>query len=1089
MKNCTLIGIIVWTGCIYALGIYLFTKGFLLNRFVIERASECDTDLKHVQNDDHGHAGCWMHARYKRAVVLIIDALRYDFIKHNATIRNDAASPPYANKLKHVTHLLKKFPRNSRLYKFVADPPTTTMQRLKGMTTGSLPTFVDAGSNFASTEITEDNFVDQLAKNGKKITFMGDDTWMGLFPNRFRKAYHFPSFNVKDLHTIDDGILRHLMPEMKMNDWDVLVAHFLGVDHCGHRYGPNHPAMAEKLSQMNQVIRNVTKQMDADTILFVMGDHGMTRSGDHGGDSVDEVDAGLFIYSPSKIAEMPGKLDDENTVSQLDFVPTFSLLMGIPIPFSNLGSVIPELFTHCPWWQTESNPLRRVYHSIKATHINAHQVKNYLDAYMQAASDFPARKYAELSKLFTKTESDLQNTLTKLVSVGDNAELRAVLERIRGNHKRFLSETKTTCQGIWAKFDLSAIVLGIFVICIAIAYGAVMSRLTLEEIGDRGLLYWACTVACLAYTLIFYTLRENRVLAIAFAAIGACVGIFALVIYKVISQGGRVPPTKKSKSSIKDTMKSWSSSLLENYNSVIASVCFIGYCVTMSSNSFVVNEDVALQYLLQTLIWCLFWANLHSLKVENKAGREMSQRKPIKSFRFEIGRVITSVEFRLLTVAIAFSILLRLSLVFRACREEQWTCEPTNFLQALSSIPPDASIRNWRYFLSVACLASAPFFFVKWLKHHGNLNGTSPAVLCVKYVMPIMAVCICFYWAQQALPQKLIDQLPAWNQVLLPRLVFFLFVSSVVICAVKPLTIFTLGNQEKTLPMFPSSSVGSIIPQVYNHMKSNWQTYLSSSGGDTEKPPLVYGLATVYSGGCLVILLAVTLLLALLLKDGLVPGIIIAVFCMFLLLELHAAKSVTTKPNDGCIPTYTIVMWIFLSTFYFFATGHQAVIPTLQWDAAFVGFHGDHSNTVLPGLLILMNTFASQVLFTVGLPLVIFWPYFRGHWVQGETGEKSGEFALCENPDIFKLSILRLFLVYLSLHGIQLLCTMGAAGLHRRHLMVWKIFAPRFIFEAVSFLVVFFICCFILLFVMRLDKAVSNWATALWKKQNKDFSC
>lgn len=40
------------------------------------------------------------------------------------------------------------------------------------------------------------------------------------------------------------------------NDWDVLVAHFLGVDHCGHRFGPDHPAMADKLIQMDGVIRS-----------------------------------------------------------------------------------------------------------------------------------------------------------------------------------------------------------------------------------------------------------------------------------------------------------------------------------------------------------------------------------------------------------------------------------------------------------------------------------------------------------------------------------------------------------------------------------------------------------------------------------------------------------------------------------------------------------------------------------------------------------------------------------------------------------------------------------------------------------------
>ena len=31
---------------------------------------------------------------------------------------------------------------------------------------------------------------------------MGDDTWLQVFPNHFHEAHPFPSFNVKDLHTI-----------------------------------------------------------------------------------------------------------------------------------------------------------------------------------------------------------------------------------------------------------------------------------------------------------------------------------------------------------------------------------------------------------------------------------------------------------------------------------------------------------------------------------------------------------------------------------------------------------------------------------------------------------------------------------------------------------------------------------------------------------------------------------------------------------------------------------------------------------------------------------------------------------------------
>jgi phosphatidylinositol glycan class O len=110
--------------------------------------------------------------------------------------------------------------------------------------------------------------------------------------------------------------------------------------------------------------------MPDDCVLFVMGDHGMTMSGDHGGDSHDEVSifqiwwkqtfsaillnlggfyfefqisAALFVYS--KRLQFPSLLSNETiTVNQVDLVPTFSLLMGIPIPFSNLGRVIQGLW-------------------------------------------------------------------------------------------------------------------------------------------------------------------------------------------------------------------------------------------------------------------------------------------------------------------------------------------------------------------------------------------------------------------------------------------------------------------------------------------------------------------------------------------------------------------------------------------------------------------------------------------------------------------------------------------------------------------------------------------------------------------------
>uniref|UniRef100_A0A674J594 Uncharacterized protein n=1 Tax=Terrapene triunguis TaxID=2587831 RepID=A0A674J594_9SAUR len=106
---------------------------------------------------------CWMPQRVPKAVLLIIDALTFEFARFDPA---KAQPRPYENKLGFLHQLAGSQPRHARLYRFRADPPTTTMQRIKGITTGSLPTFIDVGSNFASYAIEEDNLLGQLVQNG-----------------------------------------------------------------------------------------------------------------------------------------------------------------------------------------------------------------------------------------------------------------------------------------------------------------------------------------------------------------------------------------------------------------------------------------------------------------------------------------------------------------------------------------------------------------------------------------------------------------------------------------------------------------------------------------------------------------------------------------------------------------------------------------------------------------------------------------------------------------------------------------------------------------------------------------------------------
>ena len=233
--------------------------------------------------------------------------------------------------------------------------------------------------------------------------------------------------------------------------WGLIVAHMLGVDHVGHRFGPAHSRMAAKLSEVDADIARLIEYVDAvaeeladdrddqrnnmadkslmggwrrthcprvlsedtstrsagrarakhgRTLLLVMGDHGMTGGGNHGGGSAEETHAGLWAYSSVPLQGLRTKhahkhrywehesethresgsghvdcelgicehQDDGHTVnianydshakkppiprsatdaalevSQIDIVPTLSLLLGLPVPFGSLGKPIADL--------------------------------------------------------------------------------------------------------------------------------------------------------------------------------------------------------------------------------------------------------------------------------------------------------------------------------------------------------------------------------------------------------------------------------------------------------------------------------------------------------------------------------------------------------------------------------------------------------------------------------------------------------------------------------------------------------------------------------------------------------------------------
>lgn len=244
------LSLLIFLSLCHVIGILLFCKGFLLKRVVVAEYAKCSgtsSPLSELLPTCSNHS-----RRYRRVAWLLVDALRYDFVEYEASLQR---APAFRNKMAFVRDLLREAPAHAKLFRFIADPPTTTMQRLKALTTGGLPTFIDISSNFNSYEILEDSLIYQAFVNGRNVTFMGDDTWLALYPNMLTKVFGFPSLNVKDIHTVDNGVIKHLFTELGLEDADLIIGHFLGVDHIGHTYGPSHWTMADKLIQMDNIIK------------------------------------------------------------------------------------------------------------------------------------------------------------------------------------------------------------------------------------------------------------------------------------------------------------------------------------------------------------------------------------------------------------------------------------------------------------------------------------------------------------------------------------------------------------------------------------------------------------------------------------------------------------------------------------------------------------------------------------------------------------------------------------------------------------------------------------------------------------------
>lgn len=1012
---------------IHVVGIYFFAKGFLLTRVVLEDRSSCDVSplggrhYGEYNNKGEGAAsakshGCWHPKTFDKAIVIVIDALRYDFtVPSGVALENTTETPQlFHDNFPVLYETSVSQPQHAFLLPFIADPPTTTLQRLKGLTTGVLPTFVDAGANFAGMEIDEDNIISQLKKAGKRIVHLGDDTWHTLFPGDIfdpELSRPYGSFNVWDLHTLDNGVNEHLFPLVEPNDkatngskpsWDVIIGHYLGVDHAGHRYGANHQAMASKIKEMDTVVRRLIDSLQDDTLLVVLGDHGMDAKGDHGGDSDDEIQSALFMYSKQPIfgrtssgkgLPPPRAAIPTRDVPQIDLVPTMSLLLGLPIPFNNLGAPIEEAFAgggtaagNVDWMNL-----------LSVNRITSAQLQEYQNHYVTRSAEAeqnmlgPLRDYHDAERQSANIDgsspSDLRNAYTL--------------------YRQFQRDTLAVYRALWAHFDVANMIEGIVILSVGIILLLSFARCSFQiqrmDLASNSL---ECSVVgSIAGGIGGFLSPDLSALSLSTrldsVLLGASIGSLLLVasVFVHFSAGRKSIPFAGC------SIWSWASVLFTLAQS-------IGY----SSNSYTIWED---------RIMLFFLVSFGTLSAVSSMRQEKSETRVLGLYH-----------------SILFVVLGRFASLSRLCRDEQMPfCRSTYYSSTTTS-----TSATWQLII--------PFFVSIFLPsvirsyYNSSLSYEGSAVFWVGLAFRFGLILSAIHW--------LIDGADNGNWLASRVSSKTLKTISVSVAGLVLAIAFAAGT---TTFAWAKPCVKIQVVQSATDPQSTIQSTTQPAPLTPRSTIKIFGFGNIYGARYLLLLVNFALAIILLQKPMGGGAIGIQAWQILSLLEILDANNLTTT-NSSVGP---VVLGL-LGSFHYFTTGHQATLSSIQWETAFIPFY--EVRYPWSPILVIMNTFGAQILSAIAVPLCVLW---KRQLDRQEASQKTlplKSFLSSSSPSATSSngassSINRLLgdigqaaSTHILYYAVINLATTMWAGVLRRHLMLFRIFSPRFMLGATVLIVV-----------------------------------
>ena len=462
---------------------------------------------------------------------------------------------------------------------------------------------------------------------------------------------------------------------------------------------------------------------------------------------------------------------------QIDLVPTTALAVGLPIPFSNLGSLIPEVLLPYKETENESNGTNKessvgngygdrvTMEFLEALRTNADQIHTYLTKYAEYSQDFPSATFHLLKEQYSSVLSQHK----QLIKLLESRRSQQNLTSIASGYLAYMREAKNMCQSVWAKFDDVPMIKGLIILLLAV----VVTPLMLLDVGESfSSLHLSCPGLKMGLILALLSPLLARVEMSLFGVLVLLLNFFflyltaTLLVFVWKFKGMAL----RSLAGIK-----WPSLSEINFIRALAVLLLVLHAVSMLSNSFILYEADMLAFFIQSLVVCFA---LRALSLEFSEQRILGSQLSYSTLSKKV----------LPHVLLLFCI--RLSKIFYACRDLQIQdgCEFTSFIMPLASAAEHLGLlSNVRFVASISALLSVPGGVLVALWWTGYSRHLSLALVITTHVgLPLSVVGVVWHWTVVSLPHDTFLSLPYWQHITPPWVVYTSCTAIAILCVAYP---------------------------------------------------------------------------------------------------------------------------------------------------------------------------------------------------------------------------------------------------------------------------------------------------------------